>query len=704
MFTNSLYYHLKPFIPRRLQIEIRRQIVLRKRERCSHIWPIDERAGNPPEGWTGWPDGKKFALVLTHDVESAKGVEKVIPLAELEMKLGFRSSFNFVAEDYRVPDSVFDYLRNNGFEIGVHGLSHNGNLFDSWGKFEKKTSRINRYIKEWKASGFRTPSIYHNLEWISHLDIGYDSSTFDTDPFEPQPDGVGTIFPFWVPGRDGQKGYVELPYTLPQDFTLFVLMAEKGIDIWKRKLDWIAEKGGTALLITHPDYMGFGAKEYKTGKYSFEYYGKFLKYVKDKNEGNYWNALPQEVTNYCLGNPSLKKVNTKKYKPKLHACMVNYSFYENDGRVKRYAETLAARGDRVDVISLRKKGQPSFEVIKNVNVYRIQGRVPDEKGKLSYLERVVRFLIHSSLFLLKEHLKNPYHLIHVHSVPDFEVFAGFLPKLTGAKLILDIHDIVPEFYASKFSGKDGNAVSRALIAVEKASIRFSDHVIISNHIWEKKLVSRSVSSDKCTVILNYPDPAIFSARARTRGDDKFIMMYPGTLNWHQGLDLAIKAFSMIKEKAPEAEFHIYGRGSELENLKRLAESLNVRDRVLFKNPLDIEQIADKMLNVDLGIVPKRNDLFGGEAFSTKILEFMALGVPVIAAATKIDRFYFNDSVLKFFKPEDEEDLARCMMALVRDKSERERLSANALKFVHDYTWGKKKQDYLDLVDRLVGSK
>ena len=724
MFFNSLYYTLKPFIPRRLQIQIRRQIVQRKRVKYAHIWPIDERAAKPPEGWTGWPDGKKFALVLTHDVETAQGREKCLKLMELEKSRGFRSSFNFIADESRLSPELRLYLEQQGFEVGVHGLRHNINLFESKTTFQESAKRINQYLKDWQSVGFRAPSMYHNLDWIGDLDIQYDSSTFDTDPFEPQPDGVGTIFPFWVPSTPNplpefgcseagtrnpkpetvlRNGYIELPYTLPQDFTLFVIMGEKNIDIWKKKLDWIAKHGGMALLITHPDYMNFSNKPELMEEYPVEYYKSFLEYVKEKYEGAYWHAPPKEIINFWRNRSSVEKMAPRRSKQSLHVCMLSYSFYENDARVKRYAETLAARGDQVDVIGLKKNGQDFFESQKGVNVYRIQERIPDETSRMSYLGKILRFLVHSTIFLSKEHMKRAYDLIHVHSIPDFEVFAGILPKLSGAKLILDIHDIVPELYASKFNRNGSNSLSKSLLAIEKASAKFSDHVIISNHIWEEKLLLRSVSPHKCTVILNHPDPAIFFPRTKRRNDDKFIMVYPGTLNWHQGLDLAIRAFSIIKEKVPNAELHIYGRGSEKENLKIMIEKLDLRDKVLLKALIPIDQIAEIMANADLGIIPKRNDPFGGGAFSTKILEFMSLGVPVVVSATKIDKFYFNDSVVKFFEPGNVNALSESMLEMIKNPELRTTLAQNALKFVEDFSWEKRKHEYLDLIDRLTNS-
>jgi hypothetical protein len=273
-------------------------VIRRKRKLYEHIWPIDEKAGKAPEGWTGWPDGKKFALVLMHDVDTEKGHEKCLQLMELDEKMGFRSSFNFVPERYHVSSEVRRILVEKDFEVGVHGLRHDGKLFSSREGFQEQAVRINHYLNDWRSVGFVSPSMHRNLDWIHDLNIEYDASTFDTDPFEPQPDGMGRIFPFWVNGNSTQKGYVELPYTLPQDFTLFVIMNEKNIDIWKKKLDWIAQHGGMALLITHPDYMSFNGKKPALEEYPAEYYEELLRYLKSKYEVQFWNVLPKEITNF----------------------------------------------------------------------------------------------------------------------------------------------------------------------------------------------------------------------------------------------------------------------------------------------------------------------------------------------------------------------------------------------------------------------
>jgi hypothetical protein len=301
---NSVYYRLKPLIPRAVQIWLRRKMVLRKRGIYSHVWPILERAGEKPDRWSGWPDQRQFALVLTHDVETDRGQQRCQRLMSLEQQVGFRSSFNFVPERYKVSPELRDTLTSAGFEVAVHGLNHDGRLYQSKRVFEERAHKINGYLGEWDVVGFRSPAAHHNLEWLHDLNIEYDASTFDSDPFEPQPDGMQSIFPFWVVGTSMQREYVELPYTLPQDLTLFVLLGEKTTSIWKQKLDWIAEKGGMALMITHPDYMVFDESAPRVDEYPAAYYAEFLAYVRDNYAGQYWQALPKEIAAFMRSQRS----------------------------------------------------------------------------------------------------------------------------------------------------------------------------------------------------------------------------------------------------------------------------------------------------------------------------------------------------------------------------------------------------------------
>ena len=314
MLFSKTYYQLKPFIPRRLQIFLRQKIAERKRISYKKVWPINEKAGILPGGWTGWPGQKKFALVLTHDVDTEKGQRNCLKLMEIEKQLGFRSSFNFVPERYRISNEVRNQLVQNNFEVGVHGLYHDGKLYKSKTIFKRRSVKINHYLKMWNAEGFRSPAMHKKLSWIHDLNIKYDSSTFDIDPFEPDFDGVETIFPFFVLNEPPDNGYIELPYTLPQDHALFVILKERTINIWKQKLDWIVKRGGMALIITHPDYMNFENIE-KAEEYPVKYYVEFLTYIREKYKEQCWNPLPKKIARYWFNNKNNYKnfIIKKKY-------------------------------------------------------------------------------------------------------------------------------------------------------------------------------------------------------------------------------------------------------------------------------------------------------------------------------------------------------------------------------------------------------
>jgi len=300
----KLFYFVKPLVPRMLQIALRRKYVSIQIQKHKDVWPILESAGNTPTDWKGWHNSKKFAVVLTHDVETPKGHDKCKNLLNLEKEFGFRSSFNFVPERYNVSKNLRDFIVKNGFEVGVHGLTHDGKLFKDKQTFDERAIKINSYIKEWNATGFRAPAMHHNLEWINQLNIEYDLSTFDTDPFEPQSDGIGTIFPFLYSDVNNTSSYVEMPYTLVQDFTLFILMKQKNIDIWKDKVDWIASKGGMVLVNVHPDYINFDNGKSKFDEFSFKNYSNLLEYLKVKYNEQFWNPLPKEVAEFIKGGIS----------------------------------------------------------------------------------------------------------------------------------------------------------------------------------------------------------------------------------------------------------------------------------------------------------------------------------------------------------------------------------------------------------------
>lgn len=302
MLIRRFYYTLKPYLPWSVRMAMRRLVARRLRRTTGDVWPIDPTTSKPPAGWSGWPGGKKFAVVLTHDVEGAEGLARCRELARCEQELGFRSSFNFIPEGtYAVGPDLRAWLGQQGFEVGVHDLQHDGRLFSSHPDFTRKAERINHYLREWQARGFRAGFMLRNLAWLHQLDIQYDCSTFDTDPFEPQPDAAGTIFPFWMPAPgatangSAAKGYVELPYTLPQDSTLYLLHQEGTNAIWREKLDWVASYGGMVLLNVHPDYLHFSGKGPAPRPTVLDHYLDLLRYLQQRYPGEYWHALPREM-------------------------------------------------------------------------------------------------------------------------------------------------------------------------------------------------------------------------------------------------------------------------------------------------------------------------------------------------------------------------------------------------------------------------
>jgi glycosyltransferase involved in cell wall biosynthesis len=385
----------------------------------------------------------------------------------------------------------------------------------------------------------------------------------------------------------------------------------------------------------------------------------------------------------------------------MRICMVAYAFYESDTRIMQYTKALVQRGDVVDVLALRKPGATPFEVLNGVNVHRIQTREVNERGPLTYLYRILRFLILASFILARRQFSRRYQVIHVHSVPDFLVFAALVPKLLGTKVVLDVHDLLPEFYAAKFGCTEKSLVFRLLLLVERICSSFSDHVIIANDLWRERLIRRSVSPGKCTAFVNYPDPDVFYPRSSRRHDRKFLILYPGTLNYHQGIDVAIQAFARVADKMPAAEFHVYGEGPEKHALMAMTRDLGLTERMFFHDFIPVRDIAEVMSQADLAVVPKRaSSGFGNEAASTKIMEFMSLGVPLAVSRTKIDTFYHDDSRVKFFTSEDVDDLAETMLLLWREPAIRKQLVAKASEYVRENCWLTKKHEYLHLLDGL----
>ena len=294
----STYYNVKPLLPRRLQLALRRRYAVRQARVEFPRWPIEPvlverrvaalraelqasgRAALPTVA--AWPEGHRFAAILTHDVEGPKGVALVRKIIEIEQRHGFRSSWNFVGDWYPIEAGLFDHVRAQGHEIGLHGIKHDCKLFESRANFEAELPEIHRKLREWDAVGFRAPATHRNADWMEELGAAYDSSFPDTDPFEPLAGGCCSILPFFL----GEM--VELPITLVQDHTLWEILRRDTIELWTEKSDWIAANGGLINLITHPDYLDTPAR--------LRMYEEFLVHLKEMDGG--WFALPRDVADW----------------------------------------------------------------------------------------------------------------------------------------------------------------------------------------------------------------------------------------------------------------------------------------------------------------------------------------------------------------------------------------------------------------------
>jgi hypothetical protein len=291
------YYFVRPVLPRPLRIAMRRMFSRVQRRTMFPRWPIEpslhdlyeyllgllaEAAGRRVPWLRPWPGGCSWALVLTHDVETAFGRDNVNLMRDVERRLGLRSAWNFVPRGYEVSDALIEDLSADGFEVGVHGLYHDGRDLASQALLEQRLPEICAYRDRWGATGFRSPATLRGWELMPLLPFNYDSSYPDSDPFEPQGGGCCTWLPFF------NEHLVELPITLVQDHTLFVILGEPDERLWLEKARYLRKRGGMALLITHPDYMTDPAR--------LSSYERFLSAFADDEK--LWRALPREISDW----------------------------------------------------------------------------------------------------------------------------------------------------------------------------------------------------------------------------------------------------------------------------------------------------------------------------------------------------------------------------------------------------------------------
>jgi glycosyltransferase involved in cell wall biosynthesis/peptidoglycan/xylan/chitin deacetylase (PgdA/CDA1 family) len=748
MILSDAYYLTKPAIPLKVRLALRSILAKHLRKRNTGIWPINEAASEAPARWPGWPEGKKFAFVLTHDVEGMKGLDRSRELADLEIEMGFRSAFNFVPEgEYRVPESLREFLTGNGFEVGVHDLHHDGSLYRSRRSFRSGVEKINQYVESWGSLGFRSAFMRHNLSWLGEVNVLYDSSTFDVDPFEPQPDGAGTIFPFWVP-QGNEYGYVEIPYTLPQDSTLFLLLKEKTIDIWKRKLDWVAQKGGLALVIVHPDYISFNGKK-QLGEYSVQMYRELLEYAANRYGDQCWFTLPKEAAQYfyaemvaksglnrrliaqeasrqdqktriglsesiCKSQPADHLVSQVSEIPLLQGkrmAVVSFSHFPGDPRPRRAAEVFARAGMKVEVICLKEEESPKHGTFEGIEIDRI-GIKKIRNSKTWYVFQYCLFILIAFAKLAARSLTRRYHVVHIHNMPDVLVFAALVPKLLGAKVILDLHDPMPELMMTIFNLRRESLGVRLMAWFERWSIARADAVITVNRACERLFVSRGCSASKVSVVMNSPDERIFKyspARIRHRKSggvsEPFVIMYHGTLEDRNGVDIAVEALGKVLQFVPAAELRIYGhRTPFLEQVMSTVSDKGLEKAVQYLGPRRLEQLTEAIAECDVGVIPNKRSIFTEINTPTRIFEYLALGKPVVAPRAPGIQDYFSEDSLVFFDLGEAHDLALKLTWVALSQKEALEIANRGQAVYRSHCWQEEKAKLITTVVTLLSSE
>jgi len=388
-------------------------------------------------------------------------------------------------------------------------------------------------------------------------------------------------------------------------------------------------------------------------------------------------------------------------------CILVQAVYDSDIRVRRKAEALVGAGYGVDVLALRAVSQPRQAYSLNgVNVYTLS--LGKRRGSVArYAFEYAAFFLWAFFRVTLQTLRRRYAVIDVNTLPDFLVFATVCARWLGAKVLLDMHEITPEFYVSKYRVARHSWVVRVLTFGEKISFRFADHVMTINEPIRDLLLGRGLPRTRASVITNSADESRFTSHTTSRaGADTaatsrpFVMMYHGTLTRIYGLDFAIAAFRLAHEDMPGAEFWILGDGPERSSLERQARDLGLTSKIKLVGHIAPDDIPAWLDKCDVGILPLHRDIFLEFAFPNKLAEYIITGKAVIIARLKAIRHYFSEEALAFFEPDDAADLARQMVRVYRDSRLRARLVAQARDEYRPIRWDVMKQRYLGLIGDL----
>ncbi len=391
--------------------------------------------------------------------------------------------------------------------------------------------------------------------------------------------------------------------------------------------------------------------------------------------------------------------------------VVVFSHYPSDPRPRRAAEGLVQLGMNVEVLCLRQdKSEPRRETYNGVSIRRISLK-RRRGGKFSYVFQYSAFLVISFVTLAFRSLTRRYDLVHVHNMPDMLVFAALVPKVCGARVILDLHDPMPELMMTIYGLTPESFGVRLLKRFERWSISFADAVLTVNQACKKLFTARGCPPEKVYVVMNSPDedifkyqdtPRILIKRSRTT---PFAIMYHGSLVERHGLDIGVKALGIVKQTIPHVELRIYGRRTPfLEQVLNSVRGSSLEQSVRYLGPKTLEQIVEAIDDCHVGIIPNRRSIFTEINTPTRIFEYLSRGKPVIAPAVPGIRDYFTDGQLVFFELGDANDLARKLEYVCFHPEEVEKTVKLGQAVYRDHRWSAERTKFTNLAGELLTAR
>lgn len=388
--------------------------------------------------------------------------------------------------------------------------------------------------------------------------------------------------------------------------------------------------------------------------------------------------------------------------------MVMFSFYPDDPRPRRALEALVREGMLVDLICLRGEALPAREVRGNVDVFRVPLK-RRRGGLLAYLYQYAAFILISSFILALRSVTRRYDLVYVHNMPDILVLSALLPKALGAKVILDLHDPMPELMMTIFKLDKDSLSVRLLQQIEKWSIARANSVVTVSITFKRVFSARSCRPEKVEVVMNSPDGEIFrfrepSLQVTAKGDSRkpFVIMYHGSLVERNGLDLAVEALAYVRQTVPGAELRIYGSPTPfLDRVMSMAKDKGLREVVHFLGPRQLEDLVGEIEGCDVGIIPNHRNSFTDINTPTRIFEYLALGKPAIVPSTSGIRDYFNKESLVFFESGNAVDMARSIAYVSSHPVEVTEIVRRGQEVYQQHYWQKERLRLVAVVARLL---